>query len=214
MWPTLCPGPERWHAGVVAVAVGAHVGPWTEEDLVALPADAQRYELLEGILLVNPPPGGPHQRVSLKLAALLDAAAAPGLVVVEAMGVRLPEGSVFIPDVLVAAAGAVETNRSGILDAGTVALVVEIVSPGSRTTDRLTKPAVYADAGIASFWRVELDDGPIVVAYRLEHGRYRETGLGRPGEPLAVDQPFPFTVDPADFQLQKRALAPDPNLEH
>lgn len=189
------------------MAVGVHIGPWTEEDLVGLPDDLQHYELLEGILLVNPPPGGAHQLVSFKLATALHAAALPGLVVVEAMGVRLPDGSMFIPDVLVAQRDVVVANHSGILDPGAVALVVEIVSPGSRTTDRITKPTVYARAGIASFWRVELDDGPLVVAYRLEHGRYRlehgrylEIATARPGQPLTVDQPFPVTVDPADLQ--------------
>jgi Uma2 family endonuclease len=184
----------------VAVIVGAHVGPWTEEDLVGFPEDGQRYELLEGTLLVNPPPGGAHQRVSLKLAGVLDAAAPPGVVVVEAMGVRLPDGTVFIPDVLVAEREVVVANHSGILDHDAVALVVEIVSPGSRTADRLTKPAVYAQAGIASFWRVELDDGPAVVAYHLEQGRYVETGIALPGKPLTIDRPFPATIDPADLQ--------------
>jgi len=178
------------------MAVGAHVGPWNEEDLVGLPADTQRYELLEGTLLVNPPPGGAHQLVSLKLASVLYAAATPGLVVVEAMGVRLPDDTVFIPDVLVATRDVVVANHSGILDPADVALVVEIVSPGSRTIDRLTKPAVYARAGIASFWRVELHDGPAVFAYRLDHDRYIEAGSARPGELLVIDEPFPITIDP------------------
>lgn len=145
---------------------------------------------------MNPPPGGIHQRLSLRLASALDAAATSGLTVVEVMGVRLPEGSVFIPDVMVASADAVLANRSGILDPSAVALVIEIVSPGSRTLDRFTKPTVYARAGIANFWRVELDDGPLIVTYRLEQGQYVETGSARPGETLTVDTPFPFTIDP------------------
>jgi Uma2 family endonuclease len=145
--------------GGVATAVGTHVGPWSEEDLLGLPEDAQRYELLEGTLLVNPLPGGVHQRISFRLTSLLDAAVLHDLVVVEAMGVRLPDNTVFIPDILVATRDVVLANDSGILDAGTVALVAEIVSPGSRTPDRITKPAVYASAGIDSFWRVEPEDG-------------------------------------------------------
>jgi Uma2 family endonuclease len=182
------------------MAVGAHVGPWNEEDLVGLPEDTQRYELLEGTLLVNPPPGGAHQLVSLKLAGILHRAATPGLAVVEAMGVRLPDDTVFIPDVLVVTRDVVLANTSGILDPADVALVAEIVSPGSRTIDRLTKPALYARAGIASFWRVELHDGPVIFAYRLEHDRYVETGSARPGERLAVNEPFPVTIDPGDLQ--------------
>jgi Uma2 family endonuclease len=84
------------------MAIDTHMGPWSEEDLVALPDTVQRYELLEGTLLVNPPPGGPHQLVSGELFSVLRAAAPPGLVAVEAMGVRLPDNTVFIPDILVA----------------------------------------------------------------------------------------------------------------
>jgi hypothetical protein len=54
--------------------------PGTEEDLVGLPEDGQRYELLEGALVVNPPPGGRRQRVSLRLAGRLDAIVPAGLV--------------------------------------------------------------------------------------------------------------------------------------
>jgi hypothetical protein len=105
-------------------------------------------------------------------------------------------------------------NHSGILDPADVSLVVEIVSPGSRTTDRLTKPALYARAGIASFWRVELDEGPAIFAYRLEQDRYRleqdryrleqdryaEAGSARPGERLVVTEPYALSLDPADLR--------------
>ena len=38
----------------MALTAGPHVGPWTEEDLVALPEDAQRYELLTSMPGVGP----------------------------------------------------------------------------------------------------------------------------------------------------------------
>jgi Uma2 family endonuclease len=184
----------------VAIAVDTHVGPWSEEDLVGLPESMQRCELLEGILLVNPPPSVPHQLFSWALTGVLRGAQTPALLVVEAVGVRLPDNTVFIPDVLVATRKVALANRSGILDAADVALVVEIVSPGSRTTDRLTKPALYARAGIASFWRVELDGGPAIFAYRLEGERYVEAGSARPGERLLVTEPFACSLDPGDLQ--------------
>jgi len=190
-----------WHAGVVTAAVGAHIGPWSEEDLVGLPTDSQRYELLEGTLLVSPPPGGRHQLVSWEVTRELKQAAPPGLVVVEAMGVRLPNDTVFVPDVLVAERHAVVTNRSGILDHSTVTLIAEIVSPGSRTQDRLTKPALYAQAGIGSFWRVELEQEPTVFACRLDAGVYVEVTSARPGEQLVVNDPFPICFDPGNLQL-------------
>ncbi|HEY4939068.1 MAG TPA: Uma2 family endonuclease [Actinomycetota bacterium] len=186
--------------GRMAIAAGTHFGPWSEEDLVGLPDETRGYELLEGTLLVNPPPGGPHQRASGKLFALLDAITTPDYTVVEGMGVRLPGNTMFIPDVLVARRDAVLAYTSGILDPPDVALVVEIVSPGSRIMDRVSKPAVYAGVGIISFWRVELKDGPAIFAYRLEQGRYLEAGSARPGERLVAAEPFAVSIDPADLR--------------
>lgn len=90
---------------------------------------------------------------------------------------------VLIPDILVARRDAANVKASGTLDAGEVALAVEIVLPGSRIMERLTKPAVYEGGGICSFGRVELEDGPAIFAYRLEQGRYVEVGVARPGGP-------------------------------
>ncbi|MFD0741217.1 Uma2 family endonuclease [Phytohabitans flavus] len=59
-------------------------------------------------------------------------------------------------------------------------LVVEVVSPDSRAADRVNKPAVYADAGIPEYWRVEeADDGePVIYQHKLVHvaggARYAE----------------------------------------
>jgi Uma2 family endonuclease len=184
----------------VAIAVGPHFGPWTEEDLIGLPDETRRYELLEGVLLVNPPPAAAHQVVSFRLARVLDDAAITGLMVVEAVGIRLPDHTMLIPDVLVATRDAVLANHSGILDPAEVALAVEIVSPSSRTTDRLTKPALYARVGIPSFWRVELEDGPAVFAYRLQQGTYVEVVAVSPGERLVVNEPFPIILDPGDLR--------------
>jgi Uma2 family endonuclease len=181
---------------MVSVAA-SHSGPWTEGDLATLPDDGQRYELLEGVLLVSPSPSGRHQLVSLELAQQLKAACPPGLVVVEALGVRLPADTVFIPDVIVADRGAVLGAHGGIVDVGAARLVSEIVSPSSRTSDRLTKPALLAEAGLPFYWRVELDSEPTVFLYRLEKGGYVEYGRSRPGEPLVAGEPFPVTLDVA-----------------
>ncbi|HLH71618.1 MAG TPA: Uma2 family endonuclease [Candidatus Dormibacteraeota bacterium] len=174
----------------------AHVGPWTERDLVALPDDGQRHELVEGRLLVSPPPSGPHQVLALRLARLLDDAAPPELQTVEGLGVRVPGGSVLVPDVLVAEREAVLQDRSGILDPGAVRLVAEVVSPGSATMDRLAKPALYARAGIPHLWRVELGEGSIVVLRLGEGGEYVVWGVARRGGPLQLDAPFPLRLDP------------------
>ncbi|MBF5001272.1 Uma2 family endonuclease [Nocardia sp. BSTN01] len=53
-----------------------------------------------------------------------------------------------------------------------VSITVEILSPGTRRTDRVAKFAEYAEAGIEHYWLVDLDATPTLTAYRLDSGRY------------------------------------------
>src|SRR5674536_389815 len=76
----------------------AHADPWTTEALYALPEDGMRHELLDGTLLVSPPPSVPHQLAARRLVAArrllaaLGAAAPPDIEVLEAVGVAVPAG--------------------------------------------------------------------------------------------------------------------------
>lgn len=75
-----------------------------------------------------------------------------------------------------------------------VALVVEIVSPSSKSQDRVMKPVQYADAGIPGYWRVEQEPTLSVVEYRLtELGKYYEHSP-RAGV-FTVDKPWPIEID-------------------
>lgn len=58
----------------------------------------------------------------------------------------LPNG-VLIPGVLVAHAAAVWSGRSLLVPADLL-LAVEIISPSSATTDRVTKATLYAATGV------------------------------------------------------------------
>ncbi len=76
-------------------------------------------------------------------------------------------------------------------------LVVEIVSPGSETTDRIVKFDQYARSGVPFYWRVELTLAgiPVVYVYLLDSAsrRYRDgevfTGL------VKSTVPFPVEID-------------------
>lgn len=147
---------------------------------------------------MNPPPTPVHQRASLLLARSLDSAAPDDLLVVEAVGVRVPDG-VFVPDIVVADRAPAMANHSGVLGAEVVRLVVEIVSPGSRSMDRLTKPSLYARAGMRFYWRVELEEGPVIHAHRLDGAAYVEIAAVGPGQILDVDEPFKVSIVPEDL---------------
>src|SRR6185369_2826864 len=49
------------------------IRPWTRADLARLPDDGNRYEVLDGALLVTPQASLPHQRVAFRLAVAIDA---------------------------------------------------------------------------------------------------------------------------------------------
>ena len=73
---------------------------WSEADLNDLPADGHRYEIVDGSLLVTPPPLDIHQGIGAKLLILLATAAPAGWRVLYEVGVRVPGGN-FIPDLVV-----------------------------------------------------------------------------------------------------------------
>ena len=179
-----------------------HVGPWTVDGLLALADDGThtRHELIDGQLIVSPAPGYPHQRASRRLAALLDQAAATSgaaVEVFEAVNVVTPSGLV-IPDIAVVHANAARSAELS-LPAAVMAAVVEIVSSTTRRIDRLVKPGVYAEAGVPTYWQVELHPTPTLAVFTLDRGRYVEADtLTSPGV-HQVQTPFPATITLADL---------------
>ena len=54
--------------------------------------------------------------------------------------------------------GPVDDSKA-MLPPSEFAIVIEVVSPTSEINDNVTKPWVYAHAGIPEFWRVERIEG-------------------------------------------------------
>jgi Uma2 family endonuclease len=170
---------------------------WTFEDLERLlpdDVDWRRYEIVDGALVVSPPPASRHGIAIGELAATLRAAVPPGYTVIEGFGVDLGT-SYRVPDLVVLPlAGYVQgRNRA---EPGDVLLAVEVVSPGSRTSDRVLKPAQYAAAGIPAYWRLETDPQLSLSAYLLEAGAavYTEVGTWGPGQTARIERPFPADI--------------------
>ncbi|SBT44432.1 Uma2 family endonuclease [Micromonospora auratinigra] len=137
---------------------------YTLEDLLTLPDDAPRVELVDGVIQVTPSPTLGHQDISLLLARWLSQHVPTDLRVSQAVGVGLGFNTSRQPDVLLRRAG-LPADRS-LLRPEDVVLAVEIVSPGTRRIDRFAKPGEYAAAGIRHYWRIEQD--PVhVYAYRI-----------------------------------------------
>jgi Uma2 family endonuclease len=180
-----------------------HVGPWTADDVLALGDDGthNRYEVIDGSLLVTPAPSFEHQRASVRLVTLLqDAGDAAGaeVEVIECVNLRLPGGGLNIPDLLVIDSTVLGPTPIELAPAHVLA-VVEIVSPSSRRVDRVLKPSVYADAGIPTFWRVELEPEPVIVVSTLVDGVYRVDATATAGSTTTLPSPFPVTFDPGQL---------------
>ncbi|WP_410810853.1 Uma2 family endonuclease [Micromonospora sp. 067-2] len=137
---------------------------YTLEDLLGLPDDAPRVELVDGVIQVTPSPTLGHQDISLLLSRWLLQHAPSDLRVAQAVGVGLSFTTSRQPDVLLRRSG-LAANRS-LLRPEDVILAVEIVSPGTRRTDRIAKPGEYAAAAIPFYWRIE--QNPVhLYAYRI-----------------------------------------------
>ncbi|WP_198163987.1 Uma2 family endonuclease [Nocardia violaceofusca] len=141
----------------------------TMADWEALPEDNSRsYELVEGVLIVSPRPVSKHQRAMWRLAAQLEPQLPPTLGVLTGTEVVIDPvapPTVRVPDLIVVPDAGIETNPRW--NADEVLLAVEILSPGSRRTDRVAKFAEYAEAGIEHYWLVDLDAPTTLTGYRL-----------------------------------------------
>lgn len=164
-------------------------GLWTEADYFNLPEDNARIELLDGALLVNPPPTAGHQHLTLRLAMALAAVCPPGLEVMVGVGVRLITGRIFIPDIAVVVSPFDLDAR--VFEARAVRLALEIVSPGSVALDRAVKPRLYAESGIPTYVRIE-KAGPTAHVLRLDEGKYVPESSDTV---LRLVEPFPAVVD-------------------
>lgn len=125
--------------------------------------------------------------------AALEASCPDEYVVTQAVEIRVNRRRSLIPDVLAVTSEAAQRLPS-MFAPHEVVLTVEIVSPGSRTLDRFAKPALYAEAGIPFFWRVETEDGIVVCTHRLDPSRERYEETGQFTTTLDVTEPWPINL--------------------
>ena len=129
----------------------------TYEDYCAAPAD-NRYELLDGELIMVPAPNLKHQVVSGKIYTPLSQfieARALGTLLYAPCDVLFSDNNVVQPDLLFISREREHLLRDGQKVQGPPDLVVEIVSPSSEMQDRGTKRALYGKHGVTEYWLVD-----------------------------------------------------------
>jgi Uma2 family endonuclease len=177
---------------------GPAQGDWTYDDYAALPDDGQRYEIVNGVLLMAPAPTPRHQSITLEIAAYLRTyikLAGLGRVFPSPIDIESGRKNVFQPDVVVVLNEHLDRVKEKRI-IGAPDLVVEIASRSTALLDRLTKYEAYARAGIAEYWIVKPDSRSVEVII-LEHGEYRSLGIFR-GEqilPSRIVPDFPVAAE-------------------
>lgn len=134
---------------------------YTVDDLDSFPDDGNRYELLDGVLLVTPAPLPPHEVVVERLRDHLVRAVAGRAHVFTRGAVRLPPRNHLEPDLLVIPlADRIPRRWSEVRDYW---LAVEVSGRGSRVYDRDLKHAAYRALGAREVWRADLGDRSVAV---------------------------------------------------
>ena len=141
-----------------------------------------RYEMSpEGVLSVMPPPEFVHARIVNRVTAWLLAAGWTLEQVYQAVGLRISGraggAGGRIPDLIVWSRPPVP--QAGWMPVTDVALVVEVISPSSKATDKNVKRDEYAETGIPRYWTVDCDSAHTVTMYELAGDTYK-SGLTMP----------------------------------
>jgi Uma2 family endonuclease len=130
---------------------------FTVDMVRAFPEDGQRYELVEGILLVTPAPALDHQVVIARLlGALHSYIGATGPAYVVSPGeIEVAPKLHLEPDLLVFPS--TFRPQTKWTDVNAWWLAVEVLSPSSKHYDRDYKLEAYLRVGVTEVWMVDLD---------------------------------------------------------
>ena len=132
---------------------------WTAAMVRALPDDGNRYEVVDGELLVTPAPTWRHQAASRALFLQLHpylVAHAIGEVIYAPADVEFADDRMVEPDLFVVPLVGGRAPRTWE-EAGRLLLAVEILSPGTARADRLVKRRLYQREGVPEYWIVDVD---------------------------------------------------------
>lgn len=141
------------------MAIASHPNTWTYADVADWPEaeHGERYEIIEGVLVVSPSPIPLHQSLMIELTLIVGPfvkAGRLGRLFTAPVDVLLADNVLLIPDLVF-----VRQDRLHIvgptLIAGPPDLVVEILSPSTRRRDLGKKLRLYAQFGIPEYWIVD-----------------------------------------------------------
>ena len=152
----------------------------TAREFFALPETNQPEELLDGEVIMSPPPIPKHQRVVFGFGKLLDSLIPNGEVFVAPVGVRLDESNVPEPDIVWVSEGGNCVVGERYLE-GAPDLIVEVLSPGTALRDKTVKFRLYEKHGVREYWLAE-PDAQYLEVWRLEGEKFVYQGVYGPDD--------------------------------
>ena len=169
--------------------------PLTYEDLVQMPDDGKRYEVIDGELFVSAAPMKKHQKLLYRLTRVVGDHVdlnRLGEVYFAPVDVRFFRTDIVQPDLLFLRTDLLDIDDPGGIVEGPPDLVVEILSRSTRSVDLVPKANLYAHGGVPEYWVADPDE-PSLIVYALREGRY-EPVPAEPGTARSLVLPG-FVVD-------------------
>jgi Uma2 family endonuclease len=132
-------------------------GKSTIEDLLRIPKDGMKHELVDGEILVSPA-GMRHSRIAgrilHRIAEYLEHSHV-GEVYSSDVGIQFPNGNVRSPDVTFVSAARLSGGEPESFGEVIPDLVVEVLSPNDRMTEIGRKIGEYFENGVPIVWLVD-----------------------------------------------------------
>ena len=148
----------------------------TAEEYFALAATEDRYELIDGVVVMSPTPTPRRQRVAFLLALQIErhAESATGIQVIPDVDIWVADDRVCRPDIVVYGHSRLSSMPPRLTTPPD--LVVEVLSPGSEPMDYVTKRDDYDRFGVGEYWVVDPRD-VTVRCWRRQGAKMLEMGV-------------------------------------
>ncbi|WP_212911764.1 Uma2 family endonuclease [Streptomyces sp. TS71-3] len=160
-------------------------------------------EIIEGIVTVTPPLSNAHNDIADCVQRRLYQVVPEDWGVYATQGTAFPlKDGLYVPDLVAVPRAVLRAEGGNYIPATTAELVVEITSKSNASTDRITKAAAYASAGIPLYLLIDAwaPGGPTVTLYgEPKADVYRVLTAGKFGDTIKLPEPFGLDLDTSIF---------------
>lgn len=149
----------------------------TYDDFVRFPDDGRRHEIIDGKHYVTPSPNLRHQeilgRLHLEIGLYLRQHPGTGRAFMAPLDVLFTRWDIVEPDLLFVARDQIDILTEKNVQ-GPPALVVEILSQGTRKRDLDIKRRLFERGGVREYWAVDPKLDRVTVFARQDDGRFTQ----------------------------------------